>query len=539
MRSSPSLKACRKFAEIISACLLVAILLTAAGGRTGEARGQSSAYTGISVEASSQIFATMCALSAAGFAVDEQALAGMPERLSLQAELLKMQGPATEAVRDFYRQHALGDPGETLSQYMAFALVTGEPPRFQFLVDLDLLPPDVLPIQGFQEILGNFYREAHLDSRWPGIEPEYDSALNSYQSPVRHIVTLSNAYAREIMKPSYGRTFTVYVEPLVGNVATFRNTGDRYAIVVGKDPQTSVENIQHSYLHFLLDPLPLQYRLNVEKKAALLDIAARAPRLPVEYQDDFVAFTDECLIRAAELRVRRLPPDQLEAALQEDDQSGFILVRPLVGQLQKYEKSEVPLPDYFPDMIAGVDVEAEQKRLKNVVFAAAQTGNAATLNESSKSHAPSEVDQLLAEGDRDIAARDPAGAAAAFQKVLDRVPNQPRAMYGLAVASVLSGQADRAKELFEKLVSGAASAAPGSDHGANAASPDPSILAWSHVYLGRMHDIEGDRDLAVGEYRAALGIEGAPESARAAAQNGVNAPYQPPSHPQVRATPQP
>ena len=66
---------------------------------------------------------------------------------------------------------------------------------------------------------------------------------------------------------------------------------------------------------------------------------------------------------------------------------------------------------------------------------------------------------------------------------------------------------------------------------ANAASPemrpDPSVLSWSHIYLGRMHDLEDDRDQAVEEYRAALGVTNAPESARSAAQNGIEQAYKP------------
>ena len=44
-----------------------------------------------------------------------------------------------------------------------------------------------------------------------------------------------------------------------------------------------------------------------------------------------------------------------------------------------------------------------------------------------------------------------------------------------------------------------------------------------------MYDVEGKREQAVLEYRAALAVEGAPESARAAAQRGIEAGYQTPS----------
>ena len=54
---------------------------------------------------------------------------------------------------------------------------------------------------------------------------------------------------------------------------------------------------------------------------------------------------------------------------------------------------------------------------------------------------------------------------------------------------------------------------------------DPTLVAWSHIYLGRIHDLEGDRGSAMGEYKAALTVDGAPESARTAAQRGMDAAY--------------
>jgi hypothetical protein len=134
-----------------------------------------------------------------------------------------------------------------------------------------------------------------------------------------------------------------------------------------------------------------------------------------------------------------------------------------------------------------------------------------------------ELDRWLSEGDRQIALQNGVAAGEVFEHILLKYPDVPRAVYGLAVASVLQRNGDRAKELFEKLVKPAAAPAPG------AVSPpaDPDVLAWSHVYLGRIHDVEGDRNLALNEYRAALGVEGAPEAARVAAQRGVSTGYQP------------
>jgi tetratricopeptide (TPR) repeat protein len=530
----------QRFTWAVTALILFGVLIPPVRAATLEEQGQQASpgsYTGVNVEASPQVFSTMCALDAAGFGADESTLAEMPERLALSADLLKMQGPATEALRKFYREHTLADPGETLSRYLAFALVVGPPPDFQFQVDPDLLPPDVLALEGFQGILVNFYKEAHLDIRWARIEPEYERAAERYQGPLSRIVTLTHAYLREILQHSHGASFTIYVEPLAGARTTLRSFGDSYGVVVGTGSQLPIDDIQQAYLHFLLDPLPVRYREQVRSKSALLDIAAHAPRLPVEYQEDFMAFTDECLVKAVELRLQHPAPDALESALHEDDESGFILVRPLVQQLQKFEKSELSMPEYFPDLIGKIDVVAERKRLQSVTFAPATPSSASTFDESSSRNQASLLRQWLADGDNQIALQNGPAAAAVFEKVLEKYPNQPQAMYGLAIASVLSGQASRAKELFEELVaapSPAAAAPPGSGGAAN-----PEILAWSHVYLGRIHDLEGDRELAVGHYQAALDVEGAPESARMAAQQGIDAPYKSPARPNDNGTQQP
>ncbi|HXQ27489.1 MAG TPA: tetratricopeptide repeat protein [Candidatus Acidoferrales bacterium] len=524
--------------RVYSAFALLALLI-GIGATAGKIHAQQSLVVsdpGIAVEASPQVFATMCALEAAGFDADESTLSEMPARLALRGDLLRMQGPATEALRQFYRDHALANSAETLSRYITFALYVGPPPQFQFQSSRELLPPDVLTIEGFQEVLANFYREAQLETRWAKIEPESGPAIVRYRASLRKIVMVSNGYLREIVRPANGRRFTVYVEPLVGARTNFRNSGSDYAIVVGSVSDTSENAVQHAYLHFMLDGLVLRYRPAVETKRALLNVAASAPRLPVEYHDDFVALADECLIKAVELRLRHLSPEKLQSALQDADQSGFVLVRPFVTQLQKFEKAEPAMSYYFPDLLAGIDVQAEKKRLQSVTFAAAETAPAAQQSDSENAP-PSELDRWLAEGDREIAQRDSSAAAATFETALAKYPNNPRALYGLAIASVLSGQGDRARDLFEQLVSGADSPATGQTDSAQAA--DPTIVAWSHVYLGRIHDLEDDRDLAVSEYRAALAVRGAPESARTAAQSGVEMAYKPSARPDENRQPQP
>ncbi|MGA8035585.1 MAG: tetratricopeptide repeat protein [Candidatus Acidiferrales bacterium] len=525
--STPSHKNKRLSAlALVSAALILLVAFVPGLTRLHAQPQVPGGETGVSVESSQQLFATMCALDAAGFDSDESTLAEMPSRLKLREDLLRLQGPSVDALRQFYRDHELADPGETLSRFITFAVVVGPPPRFQFEVDRDILPPDALAIEGFQEVLANFYREAHLDRSWVEVQPEYDRAVQRDESPVRHIVLTANGYLREIYKPKFGHSFTVYVEPLVGKRTNFRNTGDHYSIVVGTGSEFPYDDVQHAYLHFMLDPLPLKFRKEVTAKTPLLNIGAKSPRLPAEYRSDFLAYADECFIKAVELRLQRLKDDKLEAALAEDDQNGFTMVRPLVAQLLKFEKAEPSMSLYFPDLINGIDVPAEQKRLANFVFKSDAELAGGTKAKPALADPGTELDRWLADGDRQVAVQNATAATATFEKILEKYPGDPRAYYGLAVASLLNQDIDRAQQIFQNIVeSSSGSTAPAGGQKIN--PPDPNVLAWSHVYLGRLHDVADERDLAVVEYRAALAVPGAPEAALVAAQRGVDRPYSP------------
>ena len=522
---SNSLGYLRLGARLATFILLVGIpalrAQTQAPART-QNQGASVGNGPVSVQVSPQIFATMCALDAAGFDENSGTAAAGPALVTLRENLLQLHGPAADALRQFYREHALAGSGETLARYIAFALVAGPPPDFRYQVPDDQLPPEVLQIEGFREILANFYKEARLDRTWAQFQQAYEDASENFGPPVRHIVTTSNGYLREILKPNR-RTFIVYLEPLVGTRNILRNSGDQYSIVIGLTQDVPEDQIRHAYLHFILDPLTLQYRKDIQAKSALLNVAARAPGLPVEYRDDFLSFTDECLIQAVELRLQNLSSGKLESALKSADESGFILVRPIVQQLRTFEAAGPSMSIYFPDLIKGIDVQVEQKRAQTISFSTAGSVSVPELATTPATQGASELDVWLAEGDQDIASQKAAAAVATFEKVLAKYPDQPRATYGLAIASVLSGNADRAEQLFTSLVSkqsptAASSAAP---------AVDPVIVAWSYVYLGRIHDLEDDRGTALSNYRAALSVQGAAEAAKVAAQGGLNAPYAP------------
>ena len=59
---------------------------------------------------------------------------------------------------------------------------------------------------------------------------------------------------------------------------------------------------------------------------------------------------------------------------------------------------------------------------------------------------------------------------------------------------------------------------------------EPKVVAWSHIYLGRIFDLQEDRAVALDHYRAALSASTTLPAAKAAAERGIAQPYEPPVH---------
>jgi hypothetical protein len=326
-----------------------------------------------------------------------------------------------------------------------------------------------------------------------------------------------------MMNNANPRTFTVMLEPLVGRITNVRNFGDHYAIVLSGADDLPTDTVRHAYLHFLLDPLPLQYPHVVAGKRPLFESAARAPRLVADLRDDYSSYFAECLVRAVEFKLRRMSPSERAAGLDMNDADGYVLVRPLFSALGNFERSEPSMRLFFPEMVRSIDVNAEAKRIQAIRFAPAsdavkpdQTGSeeVARRKRLTPNTIPNDPDAIaaLTEGERRIAEKNPRAAESSFQKVLAKYPDQARAWYGLGLVALMDHDGVRAKEVFGRLTSG--------EH---SATDDPMVLAWSHVYLARIYDDEGQAELAKTQYQEALAVTGSPDQARQAAQKGLAA----------------
>ena len=476
----------------------------------------------VSVDGSEAMFTTMCAMLASGFEADVSAANWSPLRAQLRDRLRHQEGSAVEVLRNFYKQHELADNGAMLSRYIWFGLVSGPAPKFEPILKRDELPPDVIALEGFQEILSNYYKEQKIGELWRQAQPVYNHEIEQMHESISQVVFVASGYLREIIDPQNPRTFAIIVEPLVGRISNVRNFGDHYALVVSGSGQLPIDTVRHAFLHYMLDPLPLRYSHVVAVKRPLFETAASAPRLDPDLKDDFMSYFAECTVRAVELKLKRMSPGERESAMEIADADGYVLVRPLYAALAKFEQSEPAMKYYFPDLVRSVDMAAEQKRIATVKFASRGPSRDASEAEmiarrnamQTPTTVPNDPDAIaaLTEGERRIAEKNPRAAEVAFQRVLLKYPDQPRAWFGLGVVAMMEQDAPRAQQVFGRLTTG--------EH---AATQDPMVLSWSHVHLGTLFDIKGQPDRAKAEYQAALAVDGAPEQAKQAANKALSA----------------
>jgi tetratricopeptide (TPR) repeat protein len=319
-----------------------------------------------------------------------------------------------------------------------------------------------------------------------------------------------NAYLRNTSSGYLGRRFQIYVDLLgAPNQVQTRSYGDDTMVVVTPSQEPQIDGIRHAYLHYLIDPLGFKFSEDIQKKHALGDYAQGAGALPDVYKSDFVLLASECVIKAVESRMDR-KPELVDQAMKE----GYVLTAALAEQLAVYEKQEVAMRLYFPNLITPLDFKKEEKRMATIEFAPAPlAARVVRPAETSKPPELTGVAKTLDDADKAYTARDLPGARAAFLRVLEETQDkstQAKAYYGLARIAVLQRDPETGDNLFHKVLE---------------LEPDPDTKAWSLLYLGRLADSQGDREHAMENYKAALAVEGLPDTVKQAAQKGLDAAF--------------
>jgi len=278
------------------------------------------------------------------------------------------------------------------------------------------------------------------------------------------------------------------------------------------DPAASeplkMQQIRHTYLHYLLDPLADKHYSAIKRLEPLLQSVKRAP-LEDSFKTDISLLVTECLVRAVEIRTsgtKQTAEAMRTQAVDDAVKQGYVLTRYFYNALLAFEKDPVGLRSAYADLLYNIDLKQEEKAAAELQYA---TVTAPELVQLSRL----EDRRMLPTAEKRLAAGDAKGAQELAQQALDRkIGDQGRALFILAQVDVANRNRESAQENFQKAIQ---------------VTKDPKVLGWSHVYLGRILDMKEDREAAMNEYRAALNTD-LPE-VKAAAERGLQQPYEPPA----------
>ena len=161
-------------------------------------RPQAAPSTNATIDGSEAMFTTMCALYASGFEGDVSADNWTAFRARIREATRKQQGPEVDAAREFMKGHQFRDPAAMLSRFVWFGLVSGPAPKFQPGMRRDELPPEVLDLEGFSEILSNYYTEQKIGALWKEVQPVYMREIERLHEPVSQVLFVATTYLREV-----------------------------------------------------------------------------------------------------------------------------------------------------------------------------------------------------------------------------------------------------------------------------------------------------------------------------------------------------
>ncbi|MGA8042640.1 MAG: tetratricopeptide repeat protein [Terracidiphilus sp.] len=503
----------------------------------------------ISLISSEPVFLMAAGLNACGYNEGLQQSEPVRQRVRDEMDQALAKSEDARAKRDklclFIAQHRMTGTDQDISQYISLALYLSQPPELETTVDLSQMPPDSVAVADVVPLLKDYAAAVDLHGIWLTVHHIYDEEIDQLHDPLSKIIVATDLYLKMPAETYGGRRFIIVVESMLSpGMVNARVYGTDYVVVVSPSQgKIRMSDVRHTYLHYVIEPL-LYTRANaIDRTQPVLKEIREAP-LPFVYRSNTVALTVECLIKAIEARtmdtkvpVYKIPAgvdrsdlpryeremqayqDKMEAVRQStvhhDMTQGYVLTQYFYEELIQFEKQPAGLSDTIGEMVYSMDVDQQVHRARNLEFD--QQADEDVLQQP-KPRKLTELDLAeasLEAGDIAKASSLARQALASHSDSLQSVADEARAHFILARVAAMQGRPGEAIEDFQKTL---------------ATSKEPRLLAWSHIYLGRMLDLDCKRDEALAEYKDALAVRDGAQDTRLAAERGVKAAYALPGH---------
>jgi hypothetical protein len=498
----------------------------------------------ISLISSEPVFLMAAALNACGY--DEGLQDSAPVRKQVRDEIdqAMTKSEAARSSRDklclYIAQHRMTGGERDISQYISLALYLSPWPAFEVTDDITDLPPDATQVVEFVPILKDFVTAVDLHGIWLTVRHLYDDEAVQLHDSLSQMIVNTNLYLRMPASSYDGRRFIVILEPLLSpSAVNARVYGPDYVVIVSMaNGKIRMSDVHHTYLHYVIDPLLLARTTAIDREDPIMKQIREAP-MDFRFRSDPVALTIECLIKAIEARtmdtgipVYKIPAgvdrsqlpryeheqelslqkieDARRAAVEHDMKQGFVLTQYFYEQMLSFEKDQVSLKDNIGEMVYSMDVDQQVHRARETVFDKEADEDVLQRSKPRQLTGLDLAEAKLAEGDTATAGSIANKFLAAKTDSVQSVADTARANFILARIALMTGNPDQAINDFQKTL---------------ATSKEQREVAWSHIYLGRMLDLECKRDAAVAEYNQALAARDGQQDTRVAAERGAKSAY--------------
>jgi hypothetical protein len=309
-------------------------------------------------------------------------------------------------------------------------------------------------------------------------------------------------------------------------------------VLAPENGKIRMSDVRHVYLHYMIEPL-LYARANAIDRAQPILKEIREAPLEFRYRSDTVPLTVECLIKAIEARTMdtgipdyklpagvdrsQMPKYEHErqavqekqetvrrAAVQHDMKQGFVLTQYFYEQMIQFEHDPASLKDTIGEMVYSMDIDQQVHRARQTEFDQQADEEVLSRPKRKKLEGLDLAEARLQAGDVIGASALARQFLAERSDSLQAVADSARANFVLARVAAMTGHPVEAVNRFQTTLT---------------TTKEPRLLAWSHIYLGRMLDLDCKRDQAVTEYKLALENRDGQQDTRLAAERGVKAAY--------------
>jgi len=469
----------------------------------------------VALDTNETLFTVLTAINACGYDQDVDVSDPLRSRVRVEVAHARQSSPeaenATQAMCQYYQEHQQPDASKLLAQYVSLALYLNPPPNLTAKAKDADMPPDAALVLGILPLMQKFSATVGLHAIWEAHSEAYAALTGRYHQALAKMLFDTEIYLKLPSSSRLGREFNVYVDPMGAPGQTnARNYGSDYYVVISPGPGAGLkmDQIRHTYLHYLLDPMAMKYPATIKRLQPLLETVKSAP-MDQSFKNDVSLLLTECFIRAIEARTagsKKAPEAERTHAIQNSVQQGFILTTYFYEALLRFEKDPASLSNAYGDLVSGIDVGKEHRRAALVTFASTSDTELLHLSRPHQG-------KLLVAAEQRLSAGDAESAQKLAQQALDeKNEDQGRALFILAEVATHNSDMQGARHYFERALE---------------VAHEPKVVAWSHIYLGRIFDLQEDREAAMDHYRAAATAGSGLPEAKAAAELGLQKPYEP------------